>query len=118
MTTSRLPSEKLSPALVPDNPQASGNRCGFPDDHKQDSKFLLTHRHDESEEQGEETTSFFMHCIRPERCRGVFYRCNFIQYGVIPTLPTRRVPEDGRRQRRSEQSQLELAVALKEGARK
>lgn len=75
MTTSLLPSKKLSPTLVSNNPQASGKRCGFPDKdaHKQYSKFLfITHRRDKSEEQGEETTSFFIHCIRPERCRGVF----------------------------------------------
>jgi hypothetical protein len=82
MTASPLPSERLSHTLVSDNSQASRNGCGFPDKeaHKQDSKFLfMAPRHDESEEQqGEETTLFFLLCIRPENCRGIFYVCSFV----------------------------------------
>ncbi|TVY13719.1 hypothetical protein LARI1_G009020, partial [Lachnellula arida] len=58
-----MPSDYSSPALVSENPNATGNRCGFPDEdaQEQDSKFLfITHLHNESEEQGEEITSFFV----------------------------------------------------------
>jgi hypothetical protein len=58
-----LPCEYSSPALVSDNPDASGNRCGFPDKDAQqeDSKFLfIPQLHNESDEQGEDVTSFFV----------------------------------------------------------
>jgi Protein of unknown function (DUF3723) len=58
-----LPLEQLSPALVSDDPDALGNRCGLPgeDAHEQDSKFLsMAALHTEREEQGEGITSFFV----------------------------------------------------------
>ena len=62
-TATPLPSEYLSPALVCDNLNAAGKRCGFlnEDAQQQDSKYLfILHIHYESEEQGEEITSFFI----------------------------------------------------------
>jgi uncharacterized protein YjbI with pentapeptide repeats len=62
-TATPLPSEYSSPALVCDNPVAAGNRCGFPDEdaQQQDSKYLfIPHLHAESEEEGEQITSFFV----------------------------------------------------------
>jgi Protein of unknown function (DUF3723) len=62
-TATPLPCEYSSPALVCDDPDAAGKRCGFPDEDAQehDSKYLfLPHMHHESEEQGEEITSFFV----------------------------------------------------------
>jgi len=56
-------SEQLTPVLVSDDPDASGNRCGFPDEQAQeeDSKLLfIGNLHDASEEQGEAITSFFV----------------------------------------------------------
>jgi hypothetical protein len=56
-------SERLTPVLVSDDPDASGNRCGFPDEHAQeeDSTLLfISNLHDASEEQGEAVTSFFV----------------------------------------------------------
>jgi len=53
----------LSLALVYNNPNAAGKRCGFPDEdaQQQDSKSLfIPHLHHESEEQGKEITSFFV----------------------------------------------------------
>jgi hypothetical protein len=58
-----LPLEQLSPALVSDDPDASGNRCGLPgeDAHKQDGKFLyMAALHTQRKEQGEGITSFFV----------------------------------------------------------
>jgi len=62
-TASPLPPERLSPAVVSDDPQASGNRCGLPDKdaYQHDSRLLfITQLHNESEDQGEEITSFFV----------------------------------------------------------
>jgi len=58
-----LPCEYSSPALVCDNPDAAGKRCGFPDEdaQQQDGKYLfIPHMYHESEEQGKEITSFFV----------------------------------------------------------
>lgn len=58
-----LPCENSSPALTSDDPGASGNRCGFPDENAQqeDGKFLfLPLLHKEIEEQSENVTSFFV----------------------------------------------------------
>jgi hypothetical protein len=55
--------EQLSSALVSDNPDVSGNRCGLlsKDAHKQDGKFLfMTALHTQRDEQGEGITSFFV----------------------------------------------------------
>jgi Protein of unknown function (DUF3723) len=62
-TAAPLPCDNSSPSLTSDDPGASGNRCGFSDEDAQqeDGKFLfLPHLHEESEEQGENVTSFFM----------------------------------------------------------
>ncbi|KAF1948546.1 hypothetical protein CC80DRAFT_556252 [Byssothecium circinans] len=62
-SASPLSSERLPYSLVSDIPQASGNRCGFPDKeaHKRDSKLLfITNLCDSNEEQGEDITSFFV----------------------------------------------------------
>jgi hypothetical protein len=62
-TATPLPCEFSSPSLVSDNPDASGNRCGFPDEdtQQQDSKFLvMPHLHKEREELGEDVTSYFV----------------------------------------------------------
>ena len=62
-TATPLPRESASPHLVSDNPDASGNRCGLPDEdaQQQDSKFLFMPRlHKESEELGEDVTSYFV----------------------------------------------------------
>ena len=62
-TAAPLLHEYSSPALVSDNPDASGNRYGFPDEdaQQQDRKFLfILYLHDESDEQGENVSSFFV----------------------------------------------------------
>ena len=62
-TATLLRSEQLTPVLVSDDPDASGNRCGFPDEQAQeeDSTLLfISSLHDASEEQGEAITSFFV----------------------------------------------------------
>jgi hypothetical protein len=56
-------SEQLTPVLVPDDPDASGNRCGFPDEQAQeeDSSLLsISNLHDASEERGKAVASFFV----------------------------------------------------------
>jgi len=55
--------ERAGPALVADDPNASGNRCGSPDEqaHEEDVKSLfITSLHNAREEQGETITSFFV----------------------------------------------------------
>ena len=62
-TATPLPCESSRPSLVSDNPNASGKRCGFPDENaqQQDGKFLfIQHLHKESEERGEDVTSYFI----------------------------------------------------------
>ncbi|KAK5065433.1 hypothetical protein LTR84_001271 [Exophiala bonariae] len=63
MTATPLPVGPLSPVLVSGDPDAAGNRCGFPDEdaQEQDSRFLfLPYLHDEGSEVGQEITSFFV----------------------------------------------------------
>ena len=63
MTATPLPCESSSPSLVSDNPNASGKRCGFPDEdaQQQDRKFLfISYIHNESEQRGEDVTSYFV----------------------------------------------------------
>ena len=55
--------EPSSPSLASENPDASGRRCGFPDEdaQKQDSRYLfLPYLHKTGEEQGEDVTSYFV----------------------------------------------------------
>ena len=62
-TAKPLRAEQLSPVLVSDDPNASGNRCGFPDEQawEEDSKLLfLSNLHNARREQGEAITSFFV----------------------------------------------------------
>ena len=62
-TATPLPLESLNPTFVSADPDAPGNRCGFPDKDAQDQdrKFLfLPYLHNESEERGQEVTSFFV----------------------------------------------------------
>jgi hypothetical protein len=63
LTATPLRAEQLSPVLVSDDPNASGNRCGFPDEQawEEDSKLLfVSNLHNARREQGEAITSFFV----------------------------------------------------------
>ncbi|KAK6380192.1 hypothetical protein LTS17_005381 [Exophiala oligosperma] len=55
--------ESSSPSVASENLDASGHRCGFPDEdaQQQDSKFLfISHLHKAVEDQGEDVTSYFV----------------------------------------------------------
>ncbi len=62
-TATSVQVEQVCPAFVSDDPEASGVRCGFPDDkaHTRDAASLtIANLHVEVTEQGESITSFFV----------------------------------------------------------